>query len=126
MLALYITLIIITFYKPLMPLPLKVLHIPPSTLYDTPFIPIFLPLPRVCILLPTELGKISYNMTPFSTRDMISVRCNLKNRKDVILCSIYMGHKPNRPEIEPTTLLKFAKLVGVILEYLKQSINLKY
>jgi hypothetical protein len=50
-------------------------------------------------------------MTPFSTRDMISVRCNLKNRKDVILRSIYMGHEPNRPEIEPTTLLKFAKLV---------------
>ena len=67
--------------------------------------------PRVCIILPIELGKLSYTMTPFCNRDMITVKCNLKNRSDVLLCSLYMGHEPNKPEICLNTVEKMSKLV---------------
>ncbi|KAL5261546.1 hypothetical protein ACHWQZ_G007304 [Mnemiopsis leidyi] len=77
-----------------------------------PFTPYHKDTPRVCIILPLELGNISYSMTNFSNRDMITVRCNLKNRKDVVLCSIYMGHEPNNPEIDHDTVIKMANLVN--------------
>ena len=66
--------------------------------------------PRVCIILPLDLGKISYSMTHFSNRDMITVRCNIKG-KDVVFCSLYLGHEPNKPEIDSDTVGKMSKLV---------------
>ena len=75
------------------------------------FTPFHKDTPRVCIILPIELGRISYTMTHFCNRDMVSVRCNLKNRSDTIFCSLYMGHEPNKPEIEPDTVKKMANLV---------------
>ena len=80
------------------------------------FTPFHKDTPRVCIILPLELGRISYSMTHFCNRDMISVRCNLRNRSDTIFCSLYMGHEPNKPEIEPDTVKKMANLV----EYTKK------
>ena len=86
----------------------KLVSVPNS---HKPFTPFSKDTPRVCILLPRELGNISYSMSPFCNRDMITIRCNLKNRKDTILCSIYMGHEPNKPEIDLNTVEKMSKLV---------------
>ena len=77
-----------------------------------PFVPYHKDKPRVCIILPIELGKISYCMTPFCNRDMITVRCNIKKRKDIIFCSLYMGHEPNKPEVDIDTVDKMSKLVA--------------
>ena len=41
----------------------------------------------------------------------MTIRCNLKSRSDVILCSLYMGHEPNKPEIDMTVVDKMSKLV---------------
>jgi hypothetical protein len=41
---------------------------------------------------------------------MIAVRCNLRGQNDAILCSLYLGHEPNKPEIELSTLIKFKEL----------------
>lgn len=73
--------------------------------------------PRVCILVPSELGKLTFMMSPFCNRDMITIKCNLKNRKNVLLCSMYLAHEPNKPEIDPDTLKKLTDLT----EYAKNS-----
>ena len=49
-------------------------------------------------------------MTHFTNRDMIAVRCNLRGQNDAILCSLYLRHEPNKPEIELSTLIKFKEL----------------
>ena len=67
--------------------------------------------PRVCIVVPRELGKVSFTMTNFTSKDMITIRCNLKGHKDALLCSLYLGHLPNKPEIDLITLTKFKELV---------------
>ena len=50
-------------------------------------------------------------VTNLSNRDMITVRCHIKDRKDVVHCSLYLGHEPNKPEIDSGTVGKMSKLV---------------
>ena len=72
------------------------------------FAPYYKETPRICIILPFDPGKIFYIMTHLSNRDMITVRCNIT---DVVLCSPYLGHEPNKPEIGTDTVRKMSKLV---------------
>ena len=42
---------------------------------------------------------------------MITVRRNIKDWKDLVLCSLYLGHGPNKPEIDTDTVWKMSTLV---------------
>ena len=87
----------------------KLVSVPKSHKY---FVPYHKDKPRVCIILPLELGKISHSMTPFCNRDMITVKCNMKKQRDIMFCSLYMGHEPIKPEIDFDTVDKMSKLIA--------------
>ena len=66
---------------------------------------------RTAIIMPIELAKKSYVLTPFTNRDIISVKSNTHTKKGIMWCSFYMALDNNNQEIDQEALDKFSKLV---------------
>lgn len=67
---------------------------------------------RAAIITPRELGNKSFILSPFSSRDIISIKCNHTHKgRKTILCSVYMAHEPNKPDIDPEVVTKLENLV---------------
>ena len=66
---------------------------------------------RTAILLPIELAKKSFILTPYTNKDIIAVKSNTHTKKGIMWCSFYMAMENNIQDINPEALGKFAKLV---------------
>ena len=66
---------------------------------------------RTAIILPIELAKKSFILSPFTNRDIITVKSNIHTKKGIMWCSFYMALENNNQDIDPDSLNKFSKLV---------------
>ena len=66
---------------------------------------------RSVILLPIDLAKNTIFMDKFSNKDIVTVKCHLKNNKVHMLSSVYLQHLPNEPNIDETVLSKLSNAI---------------
>ena len=67
---------------------------------------------RAAIITPRDLGDKSFILSPFSNKDMVTIKCNyLHGGQKTVFCSIYMAHDPNKPDIDPDIVQKIENLV---------------